>query len=116
MIIPKNDVRLLCDKRQFSIVMNNLVLNGIQAINGAGTIEVALAVNKDVIVIQIKDSGKGISKENIDKIFEPLFTTKQHGTGLGLASVKSIIELHGGIISVTSPPSIFTITLPKIVD
>ena len=51
--------------------------------------------------------------KNIGKIFDPLFTTKQQGTGLGLVSVKSIIEAHGGKISVTSPPTIFTITLPK---
>ena len=65
------------------------------------------------LIIQVKDSGKGIPKEDLDKIFEPLFTTKQIGTGLGLASVKSIIGYHGGVISVTSPPTIFTITLPK---
>ena len=69
--------------------------------------------NDDNITIQIKNSGKTISKEHIDKIFEPLFTTKQQGTGLGLASVKSIIDIHGGTISVTSPPVIFTIILPK---
>ena len=113
LILPKNDIGLLCDKKQFSIVLNNLILNGIQAINGAGTIEIIVEENHDVTVIRIQDSGIGISKENLDKIFEPLFTTKQKGTGLGLASVKSIIASHEGMISVTSPPTIFTIRLPK---
>jgi len=116
MFLPKKDVELLCDKRQFSIAMNNLIFNSIQAIDGVGTIIISFEENKDTIVIEVEDSGKGIPKEKMDKIFDPLFTTKQTGTGLGLASVKSIIESHDGTISVTSSPTIFTITLPKISD
>jgi signal transduction histidine kinase len=113
LIFPKNDVELLCDVKQCSIALNNLILNAIQAIDGVGTIEITVKENNDEIVIQIKDSGKGIPEEDLDKIFEPLFTTKQTGTGLGLSSVKSIVESHGGIISVTSAPTIFTIRFPK---
>ncbi len=116
LILPKNNIDVYCDEKQFSIVFNNLILNGIQAINYTGTIEILVEENNDGIIIQVKDSGEGIPKQNIDSLFEPLFTTKQQGTGLGLASVKSIVESHGGIISVTSPPTIFTITLPKISD
>ena len=114
--LPKNDVDLNCDARKLSVVFVNLVFNGIQAVNNNGIIEIKLKENAEDIVIQIQDSGEGISKENIKKIFVPLFTTKQSGTGLGLASVKSIIESHGGTISVTSPPTIFTITLPKTLE
>ena len=116
LILPKNNIEMYCDEKQFSIAFNNLILNGIQAITGSGTITITAEENDDGIIIQIKDSGSGISKEIIDNLFEPLFTTKQQGTGLGLASVKSIVESHGGIISVTSSPTIFTITLPKILD
>ena len=116
LILPKNNVEVYCDEKQFAIVFNNLILNGIQAIIHTGTIEITVEENKDGIIIQVKDSGKGIPKQNLDSLFEPLFTTKQQGTGLGLASVKSILESHGGIISVTSPPTVFTITLPKISD
>jgi len=114
LILPKNDTTFLCDEKLFSVSLNNLILNAIQAIDGVGVIEITLDENNEAIVIQVKDSGKGIEKEIIDKIFDPLFTTKETGTGLGLAGVKSIIEAHGGIISVISPPTIFTITLPKI--
>ncbi|MGB6464394.1 MAG: ATP-binding protein [Nitrosotalea sp.] len=63
--------------------------------------------------VEFEDSGDGISKENISKIFEPLFTTKQNGTGLGLSSVRAIIESHGVSISIKSPPTVFTILLPQ---
>ena len=116
LILPKNNVEVYCDEKQFAIVFNNLILNGVQAIVHTGTIEITVEENNDGIIIQIIDSGEGIPKQNIDSLFEPLFTTKQQGTGLGLASVKSIVEAHGGIISVSSPPTVFTITLPKISD
>ena len=112
--LPENNVEVYCDEKQFAIVFNNLILNGIQSIIHTGTIEITIEENNDGVIIQIKDSGSGIPEQNIDSIFDPLFTTKQQGTGLGLASVKSIVESHGGIISATSPPTIFTITLPKI--
>ena len=115
-ILPKNDTELFCDKKQFVAVINNLILNAIQSIVGKGTIEITVEENDDTIVIQVKDSGKGIPKKIMDKIFEPLFTTKQEGTGLGLAGVKSILDVHKGTISVTSPPTTFTITLPKVSD
>ena len=113
LIRPKKDYEIVADKRLFSTAMINLIYNAIQAINGIGTIEITINEIESITVIQIKDSGKGIPKENIEKIFDPLFTTKQSGTGLGLSSVKSIIEAHGGKIMVTSPPTIFTITIPK---
>ena len=112
LILPKNDIEILADKKLFSIALNNLILNGIQAIDGTGTVEIDIEEN-DEVTIQVKDSGIGISKENLEKIFEPLFSTKQTGTGLGLSSVVAIIDAHHGKISVTSPPTIFTITLPK---
>jgi|APSaa5957512535_1039671.scaffolds.fasta_scaffold33803_2 signal transduction histidine kinase len=116
LITPKNDVTFLVDKRLFTVAMINLILNAIQAVNNKGTIEITIEENKDTVIIQVKDSGIGISSENLDKIFEPLFTTKLSGTGLGLVGVKSIIESHQGKISVTSPPTVFTISLPKIIE
>jgi len=112
-ILPPNDLTSIADKKLFSIAINNLILNGVQSINGKGTVKITIEEDGDAITIQVMDSGKGIPPDNLKKIFEPLFTTKQMGTGLGLASVKSIIESHGGIISVTSPPTVFTIVLPK---
>jgi len=67
----------------------------------------------DNIIIEIQDSGPGMTDAVISKIFEPLFTTKSHGTGLGLSICKTIVEQHGGNIAVKSNPTTFTVTLPQ---
>ena len=116
LILPKNNVELNCDPKKLATAFTNLILNAIQAIDGKGTIEITAEENKGTVIIQVKDSGKGIPQENIDNIFEPSFAIKQQGTGLGLSGVKSIIDAHNGTILVSSKPIIFTITLPKILD
>ena len=115
-ITPQNDVEITCDEKQLVIMFNNLILNSIQAIgdDNDGSIKIRIEDGIDEITIEVEDSGVGIIDELLYKIFDPLFTTKQQGTCLGLASVKSIVESHGGIISATSPPTIFIIILPKI--
>ena len=113
LVLPKNDVDLHCDLKQFAIVLNNLILNGIQAISGKGLIVIDVNENNDEIIVEIEDSGNGIPKKDLPNIFNPLFTTKKQGTGLGLVHVKSIVQAHGGTIFVTSRPTIFRIILPK---
>lgn len=113
LFIPKSDPEMLCDYHQFVIVLKNLILNAIQAIGNIGFVEIQYSETDKKIIIKIIDSGPGIHMQNLDKIFEPLFTTKQRGTGLGLSSVKSIIHEHNGTISVNNSPTTFTIELPK---
>jgi len=113
LILPENDSEIHCDKKQLAIAINNLIHNAIQSIDGQGTIEISLEENYNELLIKVKDSGRGILRKDVPHIFEPLFTTKLTGTGLGLPSVKSIVESHRGSITVTSPPTIFTISLPK---
>jgi signal transduction histidine kinase len=79
-------------------------------------IAIQISADTDQNIITIMDNGNGISPELKDKIFEPKFTTKSSGMGLGLGIVKNIIEYHGGIISFISAPNkgtTFTIVLPK---
>jgi signal transduction histidine kinase len=96
---------------------SNLILNSIQIIGDKnGKITVSIKEKDSQYSITIEDSGEGIDSKIIDKIFDPLFSTKMEGTGLGLASVKAIIEAHGGTIYVKNNPTTFTITLPKILD
>ncbi len=112
--IPDNDITVLADESKLEIVFSNLLKNAIDAIgDNPGTIEIRYHDEENYVLIDIIDSGSGIKEDNIDKIFEPLYTTKQTGTGLGLVSCKNIIEQHGGKISVKNNPTTFTITLPK---
>lgn len=93
----------------------NLVLNGIQAMPGGGTLTVESRIMHDIIEISISDTGVGISEEDKKKLFRPFFTTKQNGTGLGLAITYKIIENHRGTIDVTSRPgngTMFRVKIP----
>ncbi len=79
-----------------------------------GTITVQISEKDNDAIIQLSDSGPGIPSDVLPQIFEPLFTTKKEGTGLGLPTCKKIIEEeHEGSISVQNNPTTFTITIPK---
>jgi len=111
---PDNDIEIECDDKKLERVFVNILLNAVQAMESdKGRIDLRIRDKDGRIEIEFENSGVGIDEENLDKIFEPLFTTKMEGTGLGLAGCKNIVNLHGGIISVTSPPTIFRIELPK---
>ncbi|MGY5149682.1 MAG: two-component system sensor histidine kinase NtrB [Candidatus Nitrosopumilus sp. bin_68KS] len=114
--LPKNDCMVSCDRIKMENVFANLILNAIQAMNGTGTVVITLDENDSHAKIRVKDSGPGIPDELTSKIFDPLFTTRQIGTGLGLPSCKSIIEQHGGDIlfdTAVGKGTAFEITLPK---
>jgi len=112
--IPENDYKIYADPQKFEIVLANLIRNGVESIaDQQGSITIKLSENTSHVMISIIDSGSGIPEENLTKVFEPLFTTKQTGTGLGLQSCKTIIEQHKGNISVKNNPTTFTISFPK---
>ena len=112
-IKPDKDLVLKCDPAQIEIVIANLLRNAIDAVENDGIISIKLSEDQNYHIISIEDTGPGIPEENLQKIFEPLFTTKQRGTGLGLASCKNIIDQHNGIIIAENNPTAFTIKLPK---
>jgi len=110
-----NESKIFVDYNQFEVVLTNLILNSIQSIRDKdGKISIKSTSNQKNIEIEITDTGPDIPDEVVDKIFDPLFTTKQEGTGLGLAGCRTIIEQHGGIIFAKNNPKIFTISIPKI--
>ncbi len=110
---PYNDVAINCDSRKLEAVFSNLINNAVQAMDDKGEIKIRVMDLGYNIQIEFEDTGPGIPSEIQSKIFDPLFTTKQTGTGLGLSICKNIVEQHGGTLTVKSPPTIFTVRLPK---
>ena len=107
--------KVIIDGNQLSQVFINLTLNAIDAMSNGGTLTVRSTEIWGNIVIQFEDTGIGIPKEELPKIFDPFYTTKEKGTGLGLAVSYNIIKKMNGTITVESEAgkgSIFTITIP----
>jgi signal transduction histidine kinase len=109
--------RVRCNPSQINQILLNLVSNAAQAIEGFGAIEVTSEADAEFLRVHVKDNGKGIPQDHLDKIFQPFFTTKAQGegTGLGLAISKRIAEEHGGSLSVESAlgrGTTFTLSLP----
>jgi two-component system sensor histidine kinase HydH len=105
------------DADRISQVLMNLALNAIAAMETGGTLRVALARQDErSIRISIVDTGAGIRKEDLSRVFDPYFTTKPAGTGLGLPIVEKIVEAHGGKILLASEPgegTTATVILPR---
>ena len=111
---PHSNIELNCDQQKMEIVLINLILNAIQAIgDNSGEIIISSKEDNSHYEVNIENSGPPIPEELLDRIFDPLFTTKFQGTGLGLATCKNIIEQHGGSILVKNNPTTFTIKFPK---
>lgn len=103
------------DMNQMKQVLINLIKNAMEAIEGGGTITVTTESRGDQVAVSVHDTGKGIAPEILPNIFNPFFTTKKSGTGLGLAVINKIIEDHHGSITVASAPgqgTTFTVILP----
>jgi two-component system sensor kinase FixL len=120
--VAKGLPRVLVDAVQIQQVILNLIRNGIDAMMNVNHYDdgISVTVDKspnDQVRIMVTDHGTGITKEDEKKIFQPFFTTKASGMGLGLAISRSIIESHGGVLSFTKNPSggtTFHFTLPVI--
>jgi signal transduction histidine kinase len=107
---------LQADYEQLKTCFSNLVINAIQAMPQGGTLNILLRPHERHLEIEFADTGLGIAPEAIGQIFEPYYSTKETGIGLGLPLTKKIIEDHGGEITVTSEPgqgTVFTVILPR---
>jgi signal transduction histidine kinase len=114
----KEEIIASLDRTQLIRIVTNLIKNGIQAVPEEREPEIKVAVSEenDIVKITVSDNGNGISEENKSKIFEPKFTTKTSGMGLGLPMVKNIIETYKGNITFTTQKdrgTTFTVTFPK---
>jgi two-component system nitrogen regulation sensor histidine kinase NtrY len=98
---------------------SNLVLNAMDAMPDGGTLRLRSRGDDGKVIVEISDTGSGLTPEECERIFTPYYTSKQHGTGLGLAIVQSVVSDHGGRISVQSEPgrgTTFVIELPENVE
>tara|TARA_Y100000815_G_scaffold171833_1_gene156211 strand:- start:1781 stop:2662 length:882 start_codon:yes stop_codon:yes gene_type:complete len=115
----RNEIIAKFDRTQLIRVVTNLVKNAIQATEGVAQpqIRVEVKTDEDKVCILVIDNGSGISEENMNRVFEPKFTTKSSGMGLGLAMVKNIVESCKGSITFTSrvgKGTVFKVSFPKV--
>ena len=111
--LPKNNFQVFGNFYKLVVVLSNIVENSIEAMKSNGVINIFAREGSEYVLIDIKDSGPGLPDETIKKAFSSLYSTKPDGNGLGLKISKTIIELHGGTISVRNNPTTFSIKLPK---
>lgn len=112
---PESDVMVPLDKDQFKIALLNLFINAIEAMKpDHGVLKVSCDVADDVLAIQIQDNGSGIPDKDMKYLFEPFFTAKKKGSGLGLTTVQNIIHGHKGKIEVESQINQGTIFIIKL--
>lgn len=119
MVPPYDLPRVSGDPDQLKQVFLNLVTNAVQAMDDVGgEIEISAKGDGDYVVVVVKDTGPGIEAENLPKVFDPFFTKRAEGTGLGLTIVHRIIDEHDGHIEVESSPAgtTFTVTLPATME
>ncbi len=106
---------ILGDARQLQIVFGNLVRNARDAMPDGGRLTLSAIADDGDVLVSVADTGVGIPRETLERVTEPLYSTKARGIGLGLAITRSIVEKHGGQVQIESEPgvgSVFTIRLP----
>lgn len=113
---PEDAILILADKEKLKLALQNIVINAIEAmVDGTGKLTLSLHLLPDAAVLNIHDNGCGISEENVARLYEPYFTQKRNGMGLGLAFTLNIIQAHKASIDVNSREgegTTFTVTFP----
>jgi PAS domain S-box-containing protein len=107
--------RVVVDRTLLQRVLANLIINAVQAMPKGGNVTVTAHKEQESVTVSVEDTGEGIARENMGKIFHPFFTTKAKGQGLGLAVCKRLVEAHNGTITVRSEVgkgSTFTLKIP----
>ncbi|MDR1747933.1 MAG: PAS domain S-box protein, partial [Spirochaetaceae bacterium] len=115
MNLLENSPELMLDERLFKQMIINLVKNSIASMPSGGMIWISTLIKEDRYIIKVADTGEGMPSEALERIFEPYYTTKANGTGLGLTMVYKIVQEHSGTVEVQSVPdegTVFSITFP----
>jgi len=114
-VVEKGLPKLIVDPALMKRVFTNLVINALEAMPDGGRLKIEASVKGEEALIDFHDTGVGIAEENLDKMFQPLFTTRAKGMGLGLVVAKRLVEAHSGEITIRSKVgegSAFTVKLP----
>lgn len=116
--IADHDYPVLIDRRQMEQVLQNLIFNARDAMENGGLIKIKTSEDEYHILIEIEDDGPGIDPELQEKVFDAFYTTKEHGTGLGLGICRRIVSEHQGVLAMESPVkngrgTCFLLSLPK---
>lgn len=114
---PQTKAWIMADASKLKIAFLNIIINAIEAMkNKEGELRIGIKTQGENYLVSIKDNGEGISSENLPRLFEPYYTSKRRGMGLGLAATANIIQSHNAIIEVQSAPgdgTTFTMTFNK---
>ncbi len=109
--------RIMADPNLIRQLFLNLIINALDAVEEEGRIAISAdtGTEDNSVVIRVSDNGRGIPREQVERVFDPFFSTKERGTGLGLAIVSAVVDAHTGRLDVESEPgrgTTFTISLP----
>lgn len=113
--VPPDVPAFQCDPEQMKQVVLNLGINAVQAMTRPGEIVVSARRDNSSVILSVRDQGPGVDEQDLDKIFNPFYTTKDTGTGLGLSVVYQIVTQHGGMVAAERNPAggmTFSLTLP----
>lgn len=115
--LPEALLAIFADSQQMQQALRNLIYNGIEAMPAGGVLEIRAVANAadNTVAISVRDNGTGITTEHLSKLFQPMFTTKSRGIGLGLVVVKNLMQANHGKVEVESEPgkgALFTLTIP----
>jgi diguanylate cyclase (GGDEF)-like protein len=116
---PQAPIPIKMDQDKFIQLLLNLVKNAFDAMERNGLLQIEISTSGSHCSILVKDNGKGISREELAKIFDPFYTSKEDGTGLGLPICQKIVQDHGGVMEVESTPDVgtgFMVTFPLAVE
>jgi two-component system sensor kinase FixL len=100
--LPAGMPNVMCDEQQIVIAFHNLIRNARDAMPDGGAMSISANVHDGFVDFSVSDTGMGIAEGDLDRILEPLFTTKARGMGLGLSITRAIVEKNQGSLSVTS--------------
>ena len=103
------ELGVFIDETQVKQVFFNVIKNARQAMKSGGSIKIRAFADDEFVYIQMGDTGEGIPQENLRKVFQPYFSTKEDGHGLGMMIVERIMRDHGGQIGIDSRPSVGTL-------